>query len=107
MAHKYENAHDWLRREGEHTHYQQLVEKYITDDEIQDLFQSEMDEDDFFTDMLPCAGCQEMDWDEYERTKCDECKKEFCSYCINECFCGESFCDDCMAGHDCEEEKDE
>jgi hypothetical protein len=107
MVYKYENAHDWLAREGDHDDYVQLVRKYIDADQIQDLFQAAMDADDYFLDLPACEDCGETEFDRPERTSCYVCHQLFCDDCLTDSIDGAHIvCWNCKENQD-EEEMDE
>jgi hypothetical protein len=55
--HKWASAHDWLHQKGDKADFQVLFSMFsqviykLDSDEIQDLFQNEMDEDGYFVDL--------------------------------------------------------
>jgi len=68
MSYKWNNPHEWLRFSGEDLW--PLVEKYVDADQIQDMFESAMDEDGYFTEFI-CPNC------EHDTVTCPECGDEF------------------------------
>ncbi len=83
MTYRWKRAHDWLEEMGTPELYKQLVEAFVCDDNIQQLFQSGMEQDGFFQKLVECQFCGDKIAED-DLVECPRCNEKQCPCCYDD-----------------------
>lgn len=91
------NPHDWLKDKPDFDMLWQLVVEFVDGDQIQDLFESGMEEDGYFKEIFDCPGHSYDDGYGFveESCECTGCGVRHCDDCLYPDWNGDPYCEEC------------